>query len=220
MIPSGLLNLKTDIRIVMGDPSGTIDPFDIDALENLNIKNDPFGVAGISVNLEYKKIRVRLAKQFNDCRFETVANYFKLVQKTVKPHVMGLETNNRGKDILKLFKSRYELTTLIGVNTSANMTEESRQRGFSMDKPYMTRWFGQQKDQLHNIIFPEIPTKDMSILQDQISQMVSIPTPNGSTTFKAARGGHDDIFLALLHCCNLGRILIEQYHNNKRGQNN
>ena len=54
---------------------------------------------------------------------------------------MGIETNNRGGRVLKLYREKYNMTWLYGVNTSANLTEETRAKGYSMDKPYMVKWF-------------------------------------------------------------------------------
>jgi len=50
----------------------------------------------------------------------------------------------------------------------------------------------------------------MQTLIDQIPQIAAITTANGSTTYKAQRGRHDDLFMAALHCCNFVRLFIEQ----------
>ena len=98
---------------------------------------------------------------------------------------------------------------LHGVNTSANLTDETRSKGYSMDKPYMVKWFAQKQDE-DFFEFPDIPSKDMQTLIDQIPQIAAIPTANGSTTYKAQRGRHDDLFMAALHCCNFVRLFIKQ----------
>jgi len=201
------ITVNGSVTIVMSDPSGTLSPFT--PIDENQINNDPFGVVGIHANLITKKIHVKLAKQFKKEKYETVANYLQSVKKKINPDFMGIETNNRGKDILKLFESRYSLP-LHAVTTSSHLTENTRSKGFAMDKPFMINWFVEEK-QKHNILFSPKPSKDMQTLIDQIPQIVSLKTLSGLTTHKAQRGRHDDLFMALLLCCHIALMYMNRY---------
>ncbi len=101
------------------------------------------------------------------------------------------------------------MTWLHGVSTSANLTEKTRDMGYSMDKIFMVKWIAEKQEE-GMFEFPINPTKDMEELQNQIPQIVKVPTPNGGYTYKAQRGRHDDLFLAFMHCCNFIRLFIAQ----------
>jgi hypothetical protein len=131
------------------------------------------------------------------------------MKQLIKPNFVGIETNNKGKKLLQLYKTKYNMTWLHGVSTSGEMTDESRAKGFSMDKPFMVKWFA-EKQQEGLFEFPAEPTKDMQELMDQIPLIASVRTAGGSSTYKAIRGRHDDLFVAALHCCNFIRLFIEQ----------
>ena len=172
-------------------------------------KHDPFGIVGVQYNLTKHKIQFKLAKEFAKTPYGTVAKYLTKVHDTINPNFMGIETNNRGGRVLKLYQEKYNMVWLHGVNTSANLTEETRSKGYSMDKPYMVKWFA-QRQQEDFFELPDITGKDMQTLIDQIPQIAAILTANGSTTYKAQRGRHDDLFMAALHCCNFVRLFIKQ----------
>ncbi len=183
------------LKVIMGDPGRT---------------TDAFAWVGAQLKLDTKfKIEFRLAKQFFKTPYGTVADYAKKIHELYKPNFMGIETNNRGKEVLSLFHRKYDLTFLQGVSTSANLTEKTRQMGFAMDKPYMVGWFKEQMD-IGALSFPGVPSKDMQELIDQIPKIVSMPSLTGQTTYKAMRGQHDDLFIAALLCCNFIRLFIDQ----------
>ncbi len=194
------------VKIVMGDPSGTLKPFE--PLSD-NITNDPFGIVGIHADLIQKQIHVKLARQFKNTKFSVVANELHSIRNKIKPHFMGLETNNRGKEILKLFQTKYHLS-LHGVSTSSNLTDQTREQGHAMDKQFMIEWFAQQK-QKHNILFPKNPTPDMNELITQVSQISGFKSYNGTTSYKRIRGRHDDLFMALLLCCHIALLYMKRY---------
>lgn len=191
----------------MGDPSGTLDNLGNPGISD--VRNDPFGIVGLLYNHDKHKIQFKLAKEFKDVNYSIIARYLQQVKKTIRPNFMGLETNNRGTSILKLFRSTYGLDFLHGVNTTGDMTPEKRQKGYSMDKNFMVKWFIQKsKEGLFE--FPLAPTPDMVKLIDQIPQIVAIKTMTGATSYKAQRGRHDDLFMAMLHALNFIRLFIDQ----------
>ena len=193
------------LKVVMSDPAGKVSPFN----DDYDIKHDPFGIMGAEFDLENYKIRWRLAKQFRKDSFQNVAMYLKSVQKKIKPNFMGMETNNNGKDILKLFHRKYHLTYIKGVNMSGELSEKTRSKGYSVDKSFMVRWFAKRYED-GMMEFPDNPTPDMKEFMEQIPKIVPVMTGNGSTTYRAHRGQHDDLFMAGLHCCNVIRLFIEQ----------
>lgn len=188
-----LYMIQKTIKIVMGDPGR---------------RNDPFGIVGIELDMDTHTIKPKLARQFTKTKYGVVADYILTVKKTIRPNIIGLETNNRGKRVLSIFATKYNLK-LVGINTSANLTTKTLERGLAMDKPYMIGWLKEQL-QNHIIKFPSKPTVEMQVLITQIHQIVGIRTPNGSTTYKAQRGRHDDLFMAFLLCCHMARLYIRR----------
>lgn len=175
------------IKIVMGDPGR---------------HNDPFAIVGIEYDTETRKIYPKLARQFIQSKYGVVAEFLLAVRRSQHPNVMGLETNNRGGKVLKLFESKYNLQ-MTGVFTSFDLTEETMLRGKSMDKPYMVKWL---RENFSRVIFPQVKTADMQELINQINQIVGIRTPSGHMMYKAQRGRHDDLFMALLLCCHVAMV--------------
>jgi len=192
------------LKVIMCDPAGKISPFN-----DYDIKNDPFGIVGAEFSLNEFKIRWRLAKQFKKESFANVARYLDEAKKRIGPNFVGMETNNNGADILQLFRRKYGLAYITGVSMSNNLNEDTRGKGYSTDKNFMTNWFRTTlAEGMHE--FPENPTSDMKEFIEQIPKIVPVMTPNGGTTYKAYRGQHDDLFTAALHCCNIIRLFIEQ----------
>jgi hypothetical protein len=185
------------LKVVMGDPSDLTG-------------SDAFAWVGASFNLSDYKIKFRLAKQFWNESFSDVAKYANNVKKSIQPNFVGMEVNRKDdKKTLDLFQTTYRMPWMKGINTSSGLTAETRAKGFTMDKPFMVKWFKEKLDE-HMIIFPTNPTKDMQELIDQIPKISQFMTPGGQTSYKAYRGQHDDLFMAALLCCNFIRLFIEQ----------
>ena len=180
------------VRIIMGDPGSTA---------------DPFAIVGIELDLETGNIEVKMAKQFIKTEYGIVAQYFKKLQRTIKPHFMGIETNNRGKEVQKLFHEKYDVK-VAGIHTSSHMSEKKRHEGKSMDKPFTVQWLKKYMGKGH-IKFLSTNNKDMKELLTQIGLISSITTLSGGITYKAHSGRHDDLFMALLLCCHIARLYME-----------
>lgn len=186
------------LKVIMGDPSELTG-------------GDAFAWVGAQLKLDGSNtIEFKLAKQFWNDSFDTVARWARKKHNIIRPNFMGMEVNRRiDKKIHKLFRTKYKMEYLQGVTTSSNLTEKTRQMGYTMDKPFMVHWLNDKiKD--HEIIFPQFPTKDMQELIDQVPKIVELKTVGGQSTYKAQRGQHDDLFTAGLHCCNFIRLFIEQ----------
>ena len=169
---------------------------------------DAFGIVGLEGVYPQKLIHIRHAKQFIGEKYSVVARHFTSLQRTIDPDIMGIEMNYRGKKLLSLFRAKYKLP-MIGINTSANLTDNTRKNGHSMDKPFMMKWYSTQQKQ-HRILYPQIRTADMEELINQDNEMVGIPLPSGHTSYKRMRGRHDDLFMAKLIGCNIIRIWWEE----------
>lgn len=177
------------LKVVIGDPARS---------------GDAFGVAGLEGLYPEKLIHIRHAKQFIDEKYSVVAQHFLHLQKKIDPDIMCIEMNYRGKKLLSLFRTKYKLP-IIGINTSANLTEQTRKKGYSMDKPFMMRWYAEQQ-RIHRILYPENRTADMDELINQDNEMIGITQPSGHVSFKRKRSRHDDLFMAKLIGCNIIRI--------------
>ena len=192
------------LRVIACDPAGKMSPFN-----DYDIKNDPFGIMGAEFSLKDYKIRWRLAKQFKRDSFANVARYLQSVKEKTSPNLVCMETNNNGADILKLFHRKYGMTYITGITMSSDLTEKTRSKGYATDKNQMVHWLKETLDDgMHE--FPKKPTKDMIEFQNQIQKIVPVMTANGTTTYRAHRCQHDDLFTAGLHACNIVRLFIEQ----------
>lgn len=184
------------LKVIFGDPSDLTG-------------GDAFAWVGAQMNLNDYIIDFKLAKQFWKVPHSVCVGWAKKMHKSIQPNFMGLESNRKDdKAILKLYRNKYGMKYLQGVNTSSNLTEATRQMGYSMDKVEQTHWL-KKKMEKDEVRFPSMPSKDMQELIDQIPQIVTMPTPNGGTTIKAHRGRHDDLYIAALHCTNIIRLFIE-----------
>ena len=193
----------TSLRVVCGDPGRSGDPF---AVVGVQYEHSNYDGSGRTSH----KIHIKLAKQFIKRPYSDVAKYLYTVQKNIRPNHMAIETNNRGKRVLQLFKEKYKLQNIRGVATSSNMSETARNTTLTLDKAYMINWLKQKLEVEKMIVFPCDATGDIKELMNQIPQIVSYQTPSGRIGYHADRGRHDDLVMALLHCCNYIRIYIDR----------
>lgn len=182
------------LKVIMGDPARS---------------GDAFAWVGAAFDLHNYEIQFKLAKQFFHTPYNRVAEWAHKKHEEIKPNFMGIETNNRGQEVLGLFYNKYKMQYLQGINTSSGLTEKTRAQGFTMDKTFMVHWFKDAKDR-GMIKFPSNPSRDMQELINQIPKISMMLTPGGKTTYKAYRGQHDDLFMAALLCCNFIRLFINQ----------
>ena len=178
--------MKSMVRIVMGDPAK---------------KSDPTGIVGILGNCETGQVKVKLAKEITDknpaVRIANTVKFLRWVKSNVNPDFLGMETNNDGARIISRIKKHGIIIN--GIATSAGLTEATRHKGLTMDKPYTVKYLAQMKDD-GDILFPANTTLDMKKLIDQMSQIVGIRQATGHISYKAQRGRHDDLFMGLLLC--------------------
>jgi len=188
--------MKT-LRLLIGDPGRT---------------TDPFGVTAMDGTWPEKKIFIRHAKQFKKEPYNTVARHFAHIHKTKKPDMMILEKNFDYENISKAFSKlpiRY-------VTTSSNLTEKTKNKGISVDKNFMIGWLKREYKK-HTIQIPTIQSVDMKELINQRNQIVGITGPSGHISYKAQRNRHDDLFMTELIGCNFIRLWWEELERNNIG---
>ena len=178
--------MKKIISIVMVDPART---------------SDPTGIVGITGNLQTGKIHVKYAREITDkdpiIRIQKTATILNWINEKINPYFLGCETNNNGTEIIAKIQ-RYGID-IQGIATSANLTKTTREKGATMDKPWTIKYLAQMKED-GTILFPEVAYGAMKKLITQISEIVGIRQPSGHISYKAIRGRHDDLVLALLLC--------------------
>ena len=177
--------MKT-LNLLVGDPAKS---------------SDYFGVIGLQATYPEKKIFVRHAKQFLKKSYRTVANHFEKLHRHINFDMMIIEKNFDYENVSKAFHH----LPITYVSTTGNMTEEKRQNGWAVDKPYMIGWL-KEKYSKHLIQLPEVQSDDMRELINQRNQIVGITAPSGHVSYKAQRGRHDDLFMCELIGCNAVRI--------------
>ena len=176
-------------RLLIGDPGRT---------------NDPFGEIGLEATYPEKKIYVRFAKQFKNVPYEIVANHFGKMKKLFNPHTIILEKNFDYPNVSRAFAH----LPITYVTTSSGLSESTRVKGLSVDKPYMIGWLKVEKKK-HNIQYPPKCSRDMQELINQDNEMSGILFPSGHTTYKRVRNRHDDLSMANLIGCNAIRMWWE-----------
>lgn len=177
------------LKLLIGDPGRT---------------TDPFGVVGLEGTWPKKKIHIKLAKQFKRQKYRMVAAYFKKAIKKIHPDLVFLE-KNFDYDRLKPAFAKLPITY---VTMSTGLTENTRRKGFTVDKPWVIKKIdGLHKT--HSIIYPEKLTRDMQELINQRNEMSSV-----SGSYKRMRGRHDDLFMAKLIGINAILLWWENLDNN------
>ncbi len=176
------------IKVLIGDPAKT---------------SDPFGVVGLEGIFPY--IHIRHARQFKREKYSTVADHFETLHKKINFDLLLLEKNFDYENVSKAFSH----LPIKYITTSSNLTEETRNKGWSMDKPFMIDWLNKQHKK-HTILYPSKQSPDMQELINQRNQIVGITAPSGHVSYKATRNRHDDLFSAKLIGCNAIRLWWEQ----------
>lgn len=180
------------LKVLIGDPGKT---------------NDPFGVVGLEATWPEKKIYIRFAKQYKNVPYEKIAKKFVQINGKVLPHLILLERNFDFDDVYAAFQDTQ--LDIKWITTSANLTEKTRSKGWSVDKPFMIGWLRDEYKK-HTIQWPEIQSDDMKELVNQRNQIVGITSPSGHVSYAAQRHRHDDMFMAKLIGCNAVRIWWDQ----------
>lgn len=181
------------LRILIGDPG---------------VAPDYFGVIGQEATYPEKKIYTRHAQRFKKKPVETkkqyydrVANHFDKLHNKIHFDLIILEKNFDYENVSKAFAN----LPIIYVTTLSNLTEKTRQKGFSVDKPFMIKWLKTEYTK-HTIQLPSIHSDEIKELINQRNEISGIVSPSGHTSYKRQRGRHDDLFLCELIGCNAIRI--------------
>lgn len=173
-------------KIIAGDPGKT---------------NDPFGMVGLEATWPDRKIYIRFAKQFKNVPYGIIANHFQTMMVKFDTPNVTLEKNFDYENVYKAFAK----LNVKYVNTTANLTEKNRNKGWSVDKPYMIKWL-KAENKIHTIQYPAKRSADVNELINQQNEIVGILSASGHTSYKRVRNRHDDLFMAKLIACNTIRM--------------
>lgn len=178
------------LKLLIGDPAKS---------------TDAFGIIGLEGTYPEKKIYIRYAKEFFKKPYSYVANHFAKLHKNIHFDMMILEKNFDYEGISKAFAHM----PITYVSTTGGLSEESRAKGWAVDKPYMIWWLKAQYKK-HNVQYPTKQSADVQELINQRNEIVGITAPSGHTSYKRQRGRHDDLFLGELIGANAIRIWWDQ----------
>ena len=178
------------LKLLIGDPAKA---------------GDSFGVIGLEGTYPEKKIYIRHAREFKRESYNTVANHFGKMHKKIHFDMMILEKNFDYENVSKAFAH----LPITYVTTGSGLTEETRAKGWAVDKPYMVSWLKPQYKN-HNIQCPVNQSLGIKELINQRNQIVGITGPSGHVSYKAQRNRHDDLFMSELIGCNAIRIWWDQ----------
>ena len=98
------------LKVIMGDPGR---------------HGDAFAWVGAAFDLHNYEIQFRLAKQFFHTPYANVASWAMDKHKQINPNFMGIEQNNEGKKVLRLFHNKYQMDYMQGITTSRNSRNSS-----------------------------------------------------------------------------------------------
>ena len=185
----GMIFMKNkSITLLVGDPARA---------------GDSFGsVAGIAT-WPKKEIHYRYAKEFKRKSYDVVAKHFRRIAKVINPHMILLEDNFEKDNVNKAFKKNG--INVNWIHSSANLTDEKKRQYHSLDKPFVVEWLAEQR-RLKRVFYADNKKDDMDVLVIQTDSIISFMTQNGSTTYRATRGRHDDLYICSIIFANFVRI--------------
>lgn len=168
---------------------------------------DSFGVVGLQGTWPERKIYCRHAKEFKRESYSTVANHFELMNNKIHFDMMILEKNFDYDDVSIAFAH----LPITYVTTSSGLKEDTRSKGYTVDKPFMIKWLkGEYRK--HTVQYPAKKSRDMAELINQRNEIVGFTAPSGHVSYKRQRSRHDDLFMPELIGCNAIRIWWEQQY--------
>ncbi len=180
------------LKLLIGDPA--------------HLGSDAFGVIGLEATYPERKIYIRYAKQHWKKPYSYVANHFSALHKQFNFDKIIIEKNFDYENVASAFAH----LPITYISTSSGLSEETRAKGWAVDKPFMINWLKQEYKK-HTIQYPNYNppnkmSKDMAELINQRNEMVGITAPSGHVSYKRTRNRHDDLFLGELIGCNAIRI--------------
>lgn len=126
-----------------------------------------------------------------------------------------VERNNTGEHVIEVLKTQYSLP-IVPVTTSRDIKDEKKI--FSpkvMDKIDMVRYMLIMFND-GRIVFPKEPKGEVMELMRQLSIFSEKKTETGKVTYQAEGSEHDDLVMALMLACFLGRNFVDKgEHSNK-----
>lgn len=150
------------------------------------------------------KITVKGARQWKK------QAYTDIEQKIAKYHTqydfdhIVIELNNTGEHVVEVLVRQYGLP-IVPVTTSKDLKDIKKIAGIkTMDKNEMVGWLSKMF-QDNKIVLPIKGSKDMQELKRQINIFAEKRTEAGSISYYAPGSEHDDLVMALMLACFIGR---------------
>ncbi len=169
---------------------------------------DAFGIAAIKVKPKF--IQVIGAKQFKKFDYIDVENYLEEKYHELDPVHIVIELNNTGTHVIENLVRVNDIPVIVPVTTSTDIKDIKKINSVkTMDKNAMAPWL--KASIQNNIIrFPKKGSKDMEELKRQISIFASHKTEARHISYRAPGAEHDDMVMALMLACFIGRYYLQQ----------
>jgi hypothetical protein len=181
--------------ILGGDPGKHRDSFALVAIEPIK-----------------DKIHVRGANRFNKRDYLDVEKHIERSYKKNDFDHIVIELNNTGTHVVENLIRINNIPCIIPVTTSKNLKD--MKKIFSskvMDKNEMTEWMIRMF-QADNILFPKDTDPNILELKRQLSIFAQHKTNAGNVSYYAEGSEHDDMVMALMLACFIGRYYLREKH--------
>lgn len=171
----------------------------------------------VAIQPKEDKIHVRGANRFSKRDYIDVEKHIeKSYKKNNFDHVV-IELNNTGTHVVENLIRINQIPVVIPVTTSKNLKDINKIFSYKvMDKNEMTEWMIRMF-QAEKIIFPQKTDEDLNELKRQLSIFAQHKTNAGNISYFAEGNEHDDMVIALMLACFIGRYYLREI-NSKRGQ--
>jgi len=176
---------------------------------------DSFGFVVIRVDED--SITVRAAREWKGRDYadveRTVAKYH---LKHNFDHIV-VEQNSIGVHVIEVLKRQYNLP-IVSVTTSKNLKDNKKiMSAKTMDKNQMANYIAtlmkhtDEDGELDPLLkFPKNGGKDMKELERQVAIFAEHRTESGNVSYHATGSEHDDLAMALMLACHIGRYYIRR----------
>ncbi len=170
-------------------------------------QRDSFAFVGTKV--ENKAIYVLGAKRWLGRAYLDVEKEIASIHTSQPFTYYVVERNNTGEHVIEVLKRNYSLPVLAVTTGRELKTKEKIYSPKVMDKNEMVKYMIvliQEK----KLIFPKIKTMELTELDRQMSIFAEHKTDAGKFTYHAEGQEHDDLVMALMLACFIGRYYINK----------
>ncbi len=158
-----------------------------------------FGLVGIEINTEIKKIRVKLARQWPRSEINEIPEQIGQLYSKIDWGVTYIDQLT-GQHFIQSLRHDYKMPVVV-INTQKNIKEPNEiEKIKTMDKVEMVQLMISIQ-QNHQIEFPPEPTDSMKELEAQITLFTEFKTEAGNVDYYSPGDEFDDLTKALLIAC-------------------